>query len=97
MIIFESVATPPKEGPTWIVRDANEYIDVLEGHNLILDSHFIISSPFYECGLMWLPYRLVRRILSMPKDNKIKHVYSEVLVRITKHVDKLWKSKKKMD
>ena len=92
MIIFERVATPMRKGSTWIKRDADEYIDIFKVANLILDSHFIISSPFYD--LMSLPYKLVRGILSIPNNNKIERIYSEVLVRITKYLDKLWKSKR---
>lgn len=92
VIIFERVATPMRKGSTWIKRDADEYIDIFKVANLILDSHFIISSPFYD--LMSLPYKLVRGILSIPNNNKIERIYSEVLVRITKYLDKLWKSKR---
>lgn len=76
---------------TWIARTFDEYVDLFKDHNLILESHFCINSPFYS--YMMLPYNLVRYRLSIPDNNKIELIYSELAVMITKYLDKLWQRK----
>lgn len=89
MIIFERVTTRTRKGPTWIVRKTNEYINMLKEHNLTLDFHFVISSPFYR--IMIFPSNVITRRL--PIMHQIESIYSEVLVMITKYLDKIWKDK----
>lgn len=76
---------------TWIARTFDEYVDLFKAHNLMLESHFCINSPFY--GYMMLPYNLVRYRLSIPNNNKIELIYSELAVMITKYLDKRWQRK----
>jgi len=93
--IFEALTSKrKKQNPksTMVVRTFDEYVNLLKAHNLAFESSSVISSPFYY--FMMLPYDLLKYRLSIPENNRVETIYSQLLVTITRRSDKVWQWKR---
>lgn len=95
VLIFEALTSKKRQHnpkSTMVARTFDEYVSLFETHNLAFKSHLVISSPFYSC-MMW-PYDMLKYRLSLPENNRIEIIYSQLLTMITRRLDKVWQWKR---
>lgn len=92
MINFERVSVPKTSGPTWVIRETDEYVKLASFNNFNLIDNYVISSRFWDD--MMIPYYFFKKRLYLSNNNKFELFYSKLAVFLTKQFDKVWKTDK---